>query len=819
MVRQNLSLLLAGVLTLAGALPRPAAAQLPKRQPTPNDRLVSPEVHPDKKVTFRIYAPKASAVILRGDWMEGPQVARLTKDDDGVWSVTEGPLVPDFYSYSFFVDGVRTPDPKNPTIKQGIASVESMFFLPGKESAFQDNRPVPHGEIRKVWYSSGTLGTQRRMHIYTPPGYDASTERYPVFYLLHGGGDEDSGWSTIGRAGFILDNLLAEKKARPMLIVMPNGSLPRPAKMPKFTPGGKPSPEFMAAMAAAQERFTNELLKEVVPYVEKHYRVRAGREHRALAGLSMGGGQTLRVLTAHPDQFAYVGIWSAGLFGGNAAEFEKRNEAFFKDPSKVNRAVKLLSICVGEKDFALAGSKGLAEVFKKNGIRYDLHVSGGGHTWINWRHYLNELAPRLFTGKPAEDPAPPAGQAGPKTLQPIARPEDVGVSSERLRRISDVVRRHIEEHRIAGAVALVARRGEVVYFEEHGFDDAESRSLMGKRTRFRMASSSKPVTAVALLMLVEEGKVRLSDPVSKFIPEFKDMLVAVERDGKVGLVGAERPITIRDLLTHTSGLVSGGAGTRTAKTVILRPSGDDTLASYTARVAKVPLDFQPGSQWRYSGLAGIDALARVVEVASGKSFDAFLRERVFEPLGMTDTFFLHDTDKGIDRLASIHRPSSGRVEKIQSFLKLPKEYHCGAGGLISTAEDFFRFAQMLANGGELNGKRLLSPRSVELMATNHVGEMFGGQLGRPKGMGFGFAVEVVTDPVRAGTYRSAGSFGWDGAFGTHFWVDPKAQLVAVFLVQAPAGPVVRGIQADFETAVMQALTDLGPSRGRSGNRR
>jgi enterochelin esterase family protein len=236
---------------------------------------------------------------------------------------------------------------------------------------------------------------QRRMHVYTPPGYDSGKDQYPVLYLLHGGGDEDSGWSTVGRASFILDNLLADKKARPMLVVMPNGSLPRPARLPEATS------ERTAAMNALQERFTNELLKEVVPYVEKHYRVRSGREHRALAGLSMGGGQTLRVVTTHSDQFAYVGVWSAGLGRGNAAEFEKRNEAFFKNAEKVNRSVKLFSISVGDKDFALAGSKALAQLLKKHGIKHELHLSGGGHTWINWRNYLNELAPRLFRDEPA----------------------------------------------------------------------------------------------------------------------------------------------------------------------------------------------------------------------------------------------------------------------------------------------------------------------------------------------------------------------------------------------------------------------------------
>ncbi len=382
-----------GLFLLASAAAPRAAAQLPRPEPTPNDTLVSHEVLSDRRVTFRIYAPKASEATLRGDWMEGFAGEKLTKDGQGIWSVTVGPLAPDFYSYSFTVDGVRTLDPKNPTIKQGISSLDNMFFLAGEEAAFQDNKPVPHGDIRKVWYPSATLGAQRRMHVYTPPGYDGNTERYPVFYLLHGGGDEDSGWSSIGRAGFILDNLLAEKKAKPMIVVMPNGSLPRPANLPAAAPGTKPSAE---AMAALQDRFTNELLKDIVPYVEKNYRARAGRENRALAGLSMGGGQTLRTVTSHPDQFAYVGIWSAGLIQQNAADFEKRNATFLDNPDRVNQQVKLFSITVGDKDFALAGSKALAETLSKRGIKNELRVSGGGHTWINWRHYLHEFAPRLF---------------------------------------------------------------------------------------------------------------------------------------------------------------------------------------------------------------------------------------------------------------------------------------------------------------------------------------------------------------------------------------------------------------------------------------
>ena len=384
------------LLSLIGAASPRAEAQFQPRRSTPNDALKSTEAAPDHKVTFRIYAPKASEVSVSGDFGAG---GKMTKDDQGVWSITVGPLSPDFYSYTFNVDGVRTIDPKNPTIKQGVSSLESMFLLPGDEAEFEATKDVPHGEIRAAWYHSGTLASQRRLHVYTPPGYEGGHDRFPVLYLLHGAGDEDSGWSTIGRAGFILDNLLAAKKAVPMLIVMTNGSLPPPANRPRFTPGATPTPEMRAAMEAAQNRFTDELLKEVVPFVETTYRVKPGAENRAIAGLSMGGGQTLRVLTTNPDRFGYVAIWSAGLFGGNAAQWETRNEAFLNAADKVNSAVRLLSISVGDQDFTLAGSKALAGLFGKHGIKHELHISGGGHTWVNWRHYLTELAPRLFREK------------------------------------------------------------------------------------------------------------------------------------------------------------------------------------------------------------------------------------------------------------------------------------------------------------------------------------------------------------------------------------------------------------------------------------
>ncbi len=384
-----------GLLILAAA----ALAQPARREPTPNDTLISPEVSADHRATFRIYAPKATEVSVSGDWIAQGRGTRgqLEKDDKGVWSVTLGPFVPDFYSYSFNVDGVKTIDPKNAMIKQGIATVDNMFEVPGEEAAFEVAKPVPHGEVRIAWYQSNTLDMMRSMHVYTPPGYDGGNAKYPVFYLLHGGGDDDSGWSTIGRAGFIMDNLLAAKKAKPMIVVMPNGSMPRPANLPAVVPGAPPSPALAAAGAAAQERFANELLNDVMPYVEKNYRVLANRENRAIAGLSMGGGQTLRVAPANLDKFAYIAVWSAGVNQQATEDFEKRNARFFESPDKTNKMVKLFWIAAGEHDqLAGASAKHLTEVLNTHGIKNDYHESEGGHTWINWRHYLNDYAQLLF---------------------------------------------------------------------------------------------------------------------------------------------------------------------------------------------------------------------------------------------------------------------------------------------------------------------------------------------------------------------------------------------------------------------------------------
>jgi CubicO group peptidase (beta-lactamase class C family) len=401
---------------------------------------------------------------------------------------------------------------------------------------------------------------------------------------------------------------------------------------------------------------------------------------------------------------------------------------------------------------------------------------------------------------------------------PIARPEDVGFASDRLSRIGDVMKRYIDAKEIAGGVTVVTRRGRVAHFEAHGLMDLESKAPMRKDGLFRIASMTKPIAGVAILMLVEEGKVRLADPVSRFIPEFTDTKVAVAKPGAAGapagrgrggpppeitLVPASRAITVRDLMTHTSGLASGGAGSREAARLAPRDTSA-TLAAYIPKLGAAPLDFQPGTEWRYSALAGIEVLGRIVEIASGMPFDQFLRQRLFEPLGMKDTGF-YPTDDRLPRVVSLYGRAENGLQKEETPAWLATTtFFSGGGGLWSTPEDYTQFAQMLVNGGQLNGKRILGPRTIALMGSNHVGDLFAASTPNRRGMGFGLTVEVVVDPIASGQRRSEGSFGWDGAFGTHFWVDPKEQVAGVLMIQRS---VIAALNRDFENAVMQAIVD------------
>jgi CubicO group peptidase (beta-lactamase class C family) len=398
------------------------------------------------------------------------------------------------------------------------------------------------------------------------------------------------------------------------------------------------------------------------------------------------------------------------------------------------------------------------------------------------------------------------------------RAEEVGLSSERLQRITQLNQRYIDDKQLSGVVSLVGRRGRIAYFEAQGSMDLEAHTAMRKDAIFRIASMSKPITGVAIMMLMEEGRLRLTDPVSRFIPEFKEMKVAVLKNPGAPVpaaaageappvpdyytVPAAREITLRDLLTHTSGLESGTLGNRVGARIAPRDVGK-TLADQIPRLAGVPLDFQPGAQWTYSPLAGIDTLGRIVEIASGQTFDRFLKERLFDPLGMRDTSFAPADDRK-PRFVTLYNRSPRGLQRADTPAWLAtRTFFSGGGGLWSTAEDYAQFAQMLAAGGELNGKRFLSPRTIDLMAGNHVGDLYSGAGTRVQGMGFGLTVEVVLDAVKANRRTSNGSFGWDGAFGTHFWVDRKEQLIGVLMVQTSG----TGITRDFENAVMQAIVD------------
>ncbi|HUQ87079.1 MAG TPA: serine hydrolase domain-containing protein [Vicinamibacterales bacterium] len=398
---------------------------------------------------------------------------------------------------------------------------------------------------------------------------------------------------------------------------------------------------------------------------------------------------------------------------------------------------------------------------------------------------------------------------------PADKPEALGLSSERLLRINQMIQGYIERGEISGAITMVSRRGKVAHFEAQGQMDLEKKAPMRKDAMFRIASMSKPITAVAILMLMEEGKLRLTDPVSRFIPEFTDTKVAIEtapyrpaangqpaRDAVYYTMPAERAITIRDLLTHTSGLESGTLGNRIGARTAPRNMSFD-LAKYVPTLGQVPLDFQPGSRWSYSLLAGMETLGRIVEVASGMTFDQFLKQRLFDPLEMTDTTFV-PTDAQLSRAVTLYTDRDGKLARTETPGWLTtKTLFSGGGGLWSTAEDYMRFGQMLGNGGVLNGKRILSPRTIDLMATNHVGDLYSGTGSSVKGLGFGLAVDVVLDNAAAGRRVSNGTFAWGGAFGTYFWVDRKEAIVGVLMVQEP----VNSLRNDFQNAVMQAIIE------------
>jgi enterochelin esterase family protein len=392
------TILTCGLLAVLGA--HPADAQLPPA-------YVSPQVNADRTVTLRLFAPEAKQVSAAGELDGKPHP--LTKGADGVWSVTVGPFAPDIYTYAFTVDGVTALDPRNPNTKYGygVFGPVSVVEVPGEAPQFYDVQAVPHGDVRIVPYTSKAMGVTRTVWIYTPPGYEQGAG-FPVLYLLHGAGDIESGWTMIGRANTILDNLIAEKKAKPMVVVMPLGHTIQsfwtgPAKaapdpVSDVFARGASLEEIIATMMSGDGKgglgpVGRDLVDEIMPIVERNYKVSRKPEDRAIAGLSMGGGQTINLAFARPDLFRYVVLMSPAASGRVGQYYGN----VLKNPDIVNKQFKLFWIGVGRDDTLTGpGDKDFAEALKAAGVTHTFVLSDGRHEWTVWRHNLHDVAPLLF---------------------------------------------------------------------------------------------------------------------------------------------------------------------------------------------------------------------------------------------------------------------------------------------------------------------------------------------------------------------------------------------------------------------------------------
>jgi CubicO group peptidase (beta-lactamase class C family) len=400
---------------------------------------------------------------------------------------------------------------------------------------------------------------------------------------------------------------------------------------------------------------------------------------------------------------------------------------------------------------------------------------------------------------------------------PTAKPERVGLSTERLERLTRGMQEYVDQRKVAGLVTLVARKGKVAYFKSFGKQDLYRGIAMPTDAIFRIASQSKAVTSTAVMILLEEGRLLLDDPVSKYIPEFASTRVAVPATGKDAkgftTVPARRLITIRDLLTHTSGISYGDGLAKDAYAAAgiqgwFLADRPEPIGELVRKLATLPFDAQPGERFIYG--YSTDILGYLVERVSGINLDRFIAEKITGPLGMTDTCFFLPQDK-IGRLTSVYGvedkgPGIKLVEDARDnfYVNGPKACFSGGAGLLSTAEDYARFLLMLLHGGELDGTRLLSPKSVELMTVDHVGNLYGSQ-------GFGLGFWVTERLGRNGELGSVGAFGWGGAYHTVYWVDPAEQLVAVLMTQLlPAGS--SDLHGKFRALVYQSIVDSYETR-------
>lgn len=398
---------------------------------------------------------------------------------------------------------------------------------------------------------------------------------------------------------------------------------------------------------------------------------------------------------------------------------------------------------------------------------------------------------------------------------PLVKPEDIGFSSKRLDRIDEIFNGYVKNNKMAGSVILVARKGKVGYYKSFGYRDIESKSAMNNDAIFRIASQSKAIISTGIMILQEEGKLLIQEPVSQYIPEFKETTVAEPKpEGGYNVVKANRQITIRDLLTHTAGIGYGyGVAADEWKKAGIQgwyfADREEPIIETVKRMAALPMDAQPGTQWVYG--YSTDILGAIVERASGMPLDQFLKDRIFDPLGMTDTYFYLPKNK-VARLASVYFPKEGQplkpapvagtMDSQGAYVEGPRKSFSGGAGLLSTAKDYYLFLQMMANGGELNGKRILSSRTVNLMTIDHLADGVSFRAGQ----GFGLGFDVVLDQGKRGIPGSVGEFGWGGAYGSSYWVDPKEEMVVVYFTQLRPSTIVRD-QLELRALIYQALVD------------
>ena len=356
-------------------------------------KLISPEIHENKTVTFRIKAPKAVKVQVLGDFLS-KGVADLVENKEGVWEyTTPEPLAPELYSYAFVVDGLKVNDPNNVYMIRDVATVNNIFIVGGERADLYKVNKVSHGSVAKVWYHSPSLGIDRRMTVYTPAGYETSGKRYPVFYLLHGMGGDENAWSELGRAAQILDNLIAQGKAEPMIVVMTNGNADLEAAPGESSLGYMPP---TTRLGKTMEGSFETHFPEVVKFIDKNYRTKANKKNRAIAGLSMGGFHSLHISKQYPDMFDYVGLFSAAIMPGKNATSPIYKDMEGKLKLQFAKKPALYWIAIGKTDFLYKANREYRKLLDEKGYPYEYFENEDGHIWRNWRIYLTEFTPRLF---------------------------------------------------------------------------------------------------------------------------------------------------------------------------------------------------------------------------------------------------------------------------------------------------------------------------------------------------------------------------------------------------------------------------------------